>query len=203
MSDTYLLECKCGKRTAVNPSQAGRTVRCACGAKLDVPALRAMRRLPVVDHTDADAPQTWSVRQRLWTIGAVLILSAIGLAVYTRWIAPPPPNAAVKYALDREAEQYRREVENYTFAQTREEFQKFNVDELRAYRDQIAKNPYYQIYRDKNNVTSAWTIIAWGLAGAGLLLIALGHVLAAAPKDLLRHAPSANAPKGGPKSRSR
>jgi hypothetical protein len=202
MSESYLLECKCGKRTAVNPNQAGRTVRCACGAKLDVPALRAMRRLPVAEHADADAQQSWSGRQRLWTVGAVLILSAIGLAVYTRWIAPPPPNAAVKYALDLEAEKYRREVEDYTFAQTRDEFHKFNVDELRAYADKIATNPYYQIYRDKNNVTSAWTIIAWSLAGAGFLLIALGHVLSAAPREALRHAPSVKAPKSGMKSNS-
>jgi hypothetical protein len=182
MSESYLLECKCGTRTAVNPSQAGRTVRCACGAKVDVPALRSMRRLPIAEQADAEQQPAWNLRQRLWTIGAVLILLAIALGVYTQWIAPPPPDAAVKDVLDRRLEQFKRQVEDYSISKAKEEFRKIDVEQLHAFANEVATSPYYEIYREKSTVSSYWSIMAWSLAAAGLLLIASGHVLGAAPR---------------------
>jgi hypothetical protein len=69
----YLLPCSCGQSVAIEVSQAGDRVRCACGNTLDVPAMRLIRQLP---PAAADAPQKQRLRDRSWSLVQRLIFAA-------------------------------------------------------------------------------------------------------------------------------
>ena len=88
----YLLPCDCGRRTVVSTAQAGESIQCGCGARLDVPSMRGLRSLEPADGSrDAKGTDGWSDRHR----GAfLLVLAAIaGLvaAGYLAWQLKPPP----------------------------------------------------------------------------------------------------------------
>ena len=89
----YLLSCTCGKSVPVELRQAGEKVPCACGATLDVPPLRELRRLPAAMTTDAvaTASSRWGVRQGAITaslIVAILLAIASALSWYTEPTLP-------------------------------------------------------------------------------------------------------------------
>ena len=89
----YLLSCTCGQSVPVELRQAGEKVRCACGATLDVPPLRELRRLPASVTTDAVAAASsrWGVRQGAIAaslIVAILLAIASALSWYTEPTLP-------------------------------------------------------------------------------------------------------------------
>lgn len=190
MTETYLLECECGKRNPVGPSQAGREVRCACGATLDVPALRAMRRLPVAETSAAEEHSTWSGRQRLWVVGGLLLALAAALGGFVRWNHPPPPEAAIKADLQAKAEAFRREVPGYSVAELRKNFELLSSVNLQMWPRTLEDHDYHRIYRNTLATNRNWSIVAWSLAGLGMLVIASTHVFSAfqpgAPRGKLR-----------------
>lgn len=60
----YLLPCTCGQKTVVSAVQAGETIRCGCGALLQVPSMRGLRDL---EHADAaDSPSARRAPARRW-----------------------------------------------------------------------------------------------------------------------------------------
>jgi hypothetical protein len=80
----YLLPCdQCGQKHAVDPSQAGEAIACACGRKLEVPSLRGLRALATQEDS-ADALRRRAVgsdlTRRLICAGG-LVLVAAGLLV--------------------------------------------------------------------------------------------------------------------------
>lgn len=190
MSETYLLECKCGRRTPVGPSQAGRELRCECGAALDVPALRAMRRLPVAEAAAAETGPTWSGRQRLWVVGGLLLAFAAALGGFVRWNRPPPPEAAIRADLLDKADAFRREVPRYSVAQLRNSFDLLSSVNLAAWPRTLEDHDYHRYYRAALATNRNWSIVAWSLAGLGMLVIASTHVSSAfapgAPRGKLR-----------------
>jgi hypothetical protein len=85
---SYLLPCSCGQHVPVSIVQAGQSVRCACGAQLQVPSLRDLRALANVE-TSGGTPtrthrlRTWDDRHRL---AFLLCLAALcGLAISAYW----------------------------------------------------------------------------------------------------------------------
>lgn len=86
----YLLPCSCGQKVAVDASQAGLEVPCACGAKLEVPTMRGLSQLQIVEEPREEhaAPQAaWGPAQGLMFLGAVLLLGglvAVLLVMQTR-----------------------------------------------------------------------------------------------------------------------
>jgi hypothetical protein len=73
----YLLPCSCGKSVAIETSQAGERVRCACGNMLDAPTMRLIRELPpAVAETSRKSARdrTWSLSQRLLFSGGLATL---------------------------------------------------------------------------------------------------------------------------------
>lgn len=95
LSATYLLRCAaCGRHVAVKPRQAGQQVHCACGAKLSVPTMRELTRLPrAEDEEIALRRGGWGGRQRLFLAGMVVVFLSLGLgiALVVCWPIPPEP----------------------------------------------------------------------------------------------------------------
>jgi len=86
MAQQYLLPCPaCGAKTRVDTRQAGETVACQCGNKLNVPTLRGLRELERSDDAGPSAPAAtkWSPLQGiLFSLG--LLAALIGGAMATR-----------------------------------------------------------------------------------------------------------------------
>lgn len=105
----YLLACPCGRKTEVEPRQAGQTIRCGCGDLLEVPTLLAMRSLPQAEPAAADAldhPTPWGLRQRMVLLGLVAVLGAAVAAASLYLARPVPP---IVYP---QADQLRREMQD-------------------------------------------------------------------------------------------
>jgi hypothetical protein len=88
----YLLPCSCGRKVAVDRSQAGLQTECECGARLDVPTMRGLAELEPVD---APAPEAtadkgaWGPPQGLMFLGGLLL--CIGLAALA-YVYPQRPH---------------------------------------------------------------------------------------------------------------
>jgi hypothetical protein len=89
MSD-YLLPCTCGKKLGVTKSQAGQTVRCACGKELEVPTLRGLSELERVGTRSAAQSRQWTNRHRVVFSLGVAALVGVLAAGYLAWELPPP-----------------------------------------------------------------------------------------------------------------
>src|SRR5690242_12370469 len=75
----YLLDCKaCGTQMPVSTGQAGQTVRCTCGAPVEVPSIRDLRSLPTAPDASSAGP-VWGVRQGMFFVGGTI--AAVALAV--------------------------------------------------------------------------------------------------------------------------
>jgi hypothetical protein len=90
----YLLPCSCGQKLAVSARQAGESVRCSCGATLEVPTLRGLDTLERAAAPAAPG-RTWGDRQRAVFLLVVAALAAASIAGYLALILPadptPPP----------------------------------------------------------------------------------------------------------------
>jgi hypothetical protein len=89
MSAKYLLPCHDGKTATVTTADAGRTVVCPCGRKVQVPTLREVQSLPRADDPNArPAAPAWTAQQgAMFTGGLCLLvvgLVAVGI-LYNRW----------------------------------------------------------------------------------------------------------------------
>jgi hypothetical protein len=86
----YLLPCSCGKSVAVEPAQAGQSVRCACGRMLEVPAMRLVRQLTPAARDAAGARRaapSWPRAQRmLFAAGLALLVGGAATAGYYQWV---------------------------------------------------------------------------------------------------------------------
>jgi hypothetical protein len=89
MSAKYLLPCHDGKTATVTTADAGRTVVCPCGRKVQVPTLREVQSLPRADDPSArPAAPPWTAQQgAMFTGGLCLLvvgLVAVGI-LYNHW----------------------------------------------------------------------------------------------------------------------
>ena len=98
MSLGYLLPCSCGKKITIQKSQAGQEVPCECGKTLQVPTLRGLSELELVqDSASASGQKTKSQSEsRSWNPGrgipaaitlflSVLFLAIAGYYAYGRY----------------------------------------------------------------------------------------------------------------------
>ncbi len=89
MSLGYLLPCSCGKKIAIQKSQAGQEVACECGKTLQVPTLRGLNELELVQESTAKpgAKRGASSGSRTWNpvrgfpAAIVFFLSVLCLAI--------------------------------------------------------------------------------------------------------------------------
>lgn len=78
----YLLPCSCGRKTLVETRQAGETVVCDCGTKLDIPRLLELKKLERTQITAVERKQpsfAWGIGHSLISVG-ILIFSVAAVA---------------------------------------------------------------------------------------------------------------------------
>ncbi len=92
MGIQYLLPCSCGERRPVSPRQAGETVRCRCGALLQVPAMREIKKLERVgqsrEASTSGQNSTWGRRESRIFLGALITATGLGLFAFTQMTRP-------------------------------------------------------------------------------------------------------------------
>lgn len=77
----YLLPCACGVKHEVSARQAGQTLTCECGANVEIPTLRGLRNLQVVQPQSQPSSARWSIAKGFtFAIGTVLLVVGGGFA---------------------------------------------------------------------------------------------------------------------------
>ncbi|MBI3838225.1 MAG: hypothetical protein HY288_09875 [Planctomycetia bacterium] len=150
----FRLSCTCGQSVSVSASQAGQTVRCSCGAQLEVPTLRGLRELPLSDApADAKRPSNWENRQRAIFSLVLISLCALALGGYL-WtklptIRPQATPEQIKdfFAAGKPAEVY-------------DAFQELQKG---------LGNPALEVAEDQRNFMAAGIEIALGIGVCGLI----------------------------------
>lgn len=116
----YLLSCSCGRQTKVDSTQAGLTLTCRCGAKLDVPTLRDLEQLPRLEEPSrqrAARESTWGPRQALTLVGLLVSGFSLLWGAYlyaTTPLEPVRPKFAINHRMLQQ--QMDRMTLNQTFA---------------------------------------------------------------------------------------
>jgi hypothetical protein len=159
---TFLLPCACGQKTEVSVAQAGQSIRCACGAQLDVPTLRGLRALagsePVQRAAGTRPPRVWNNWHRVALL--LILISACSFAA-GGYMAVTLPPAAVLPTPDEIGEWFETSS---------------HVDVRKAFEDLKKGLPTAPIAPDPIEERRKWML--WGITIA-LAIGALG--LAAAP----------------------
>jgi hypothetical protein len=160
----YLLHCtSCDRKHVVTTGQAGGQVRCDCGAAIDVPTVRGLRELAEVH--EATAPRkAWSTRSSVVFLGAVITLAGLVLAGFLH----------VRAAQVRPHGSFADDIRTMSPRDTWDLWSGFmrhgigwsrnkGPEQLKAMKD------YEELKR--------WEWIAFGLAGAGAVLVVIGLTL--------------------------
>ena len=108
MSQKYALPCQCGQTFAVDVRQAGETVTCGgCGKPLEVPKLREIRQLAVIQpETATKHRRSWSALEgSLFAGGLLALVIAVGAIGYTyfwksQWDVSKPDISQIEFRHD-------------------------------------------------------------------------------------------------------
>lgn len=84
----YLVECACGNKLPVEMGQAGGRIACSCGNLVDVPTLRKLRHLPLVETELGRPTSTWNARKGVIT-ASLLLASALAIVNAWSWFTQP------------------------------------------------------------------------------------------------------------------
>ncbi len=90
MTAKYLLPCSCGRKTPVEPRQAGQLIECPCGAPLQIPTLLKLADLQMSEPESVPRQRSvaWGLRQRTALLGGVILLGAVGTLSYLYMTQP-------------------------------------------------------------------------------------------------------------------
>ncbi|MHB1035304.1 MAG: hypothetical protein ACYC35_18255 [Pirellulales bacterium] len=174
MKAKYLLPCSCGNRVEIESAQAGGSVRCTCGATLEVPALRSLAALERVEPK-ADAVPASEAKWTRWKgvafLGAVIAVAALAASLYLLMNRPllgePRVNTEVIY---RETAKLSPTQSWSLWLKLRSGIRPKEQDRL----DEIIRQQT-QGYEERLAQHQRWTLATFSLAGLGLLL-AIGAV---------------------------
>ena len=77
----YLLPCNCGRKTPVETRQAGESIVCGCGAKLDIPRLLELKKLEkaATPTVEVKPSSVWGIGHSLVLSGAVILVGVVVL----------------------------------------------------------------------------------------------------------------------------
>jgi len=159
MSNTRLLPCSCGRKVPVRPSQAGQTVRCECGAELQVPTWREIVALePASPEPPGKTAGAWGWPERLLLLGLAGLVVAVALCAYLLVTRPREFTAA----------DIRRLVEPFSPAATRRAWQKV----LRRGLDPCADDASWEQVMARFRLQMGFTA---GLAAVAFVLVVVGY----------------------------
>jgi hypothetical protein len=160
----YLLPCpQCDRKLPVTTGQAGDQVRCQCGTAIDVPTVRGLREL--VEVQEATAPRkAWTTRNSIVFLGAVITLAGLALAAFLH----------VRADHVRPHENFADDIRTMAPRDTWELWSSFLQQGIRWNRN---KGPeQLKAIKDYEEL-KRWEWIAFGLAGAGVVLVLIGLTL--------------------------
>lgn len=166
MATRHLFVCPCGQKTSVEPSQAGQTLKCTCGAVHTLPTMRQISQLqPDPGPAASPAASAWSTRQRFVFLGAVLLGLSLLMAGVIGWNWPVAPVPAGR-------ERIRAQIDTLSIVQT------FGVwtDLLRGL--DRRPPPERRAYREAVVWAQRWLMVAGGIGLAGVAAIGWGLVAA-------------------------
>ena len=175
----YLLPCSCGKQIPVESVQAGQTVTCQCGNRLEVPTMRglaALARAEDARDTDRATDGTWSSGKGLALAGFLLAAVSIGTATYLYVTRPKP----VDYTGSREA------IIDMPAA---EALQFWGMIETHGIN--LPQNAHEEHLETSRRRRTAWIALAGGLGVVGLAMLVAGLLWnpSSAAADARRSAP--------------
>lgn len=165
MSQKYSLPCQCGGMVAVETRQAGESVVCdACGKPLDVPKLRELRQLDVLDEVPSGkTKRKWSeLEGALFVMGTLALLIAAASAGYTYLLRsqldvrkPDPADI-----------QFSRDMDEIPLDQSWELWKQYKEKTIQA-RD----TPYHVRAQEMVDRLNRWLIAFAGIAAVGSVSI--------------------------------
>ncbi|MBA2113494.1 hypothetical protein [Bremerella alba] len=89
MAQTYLLTTPDGEEVHVESSQAGETITTADGKTVEVPTLRELKKLPLVEKEEVPVRREWSVGQSvMFVVGLLLLMGCLVASVFLYRITP-------------------------------------------------------------------------------------------------------------------
>ena len=95
MAEKYLLPCRCGQNSVVEPRQAGEMVVCRCGLSVQVPTMREIMALEPApaEPLGPRSQKAWGWPQAMMLLGCGFIVVAVVLAgVFWAFVPPIPPS---------------------------------------------------------------------------------------------------------------
>jgi hypothetical protein len=167
MRTRYLLPCSCGRNLQVDAGQAGLTVDCVCGAKLEVPTMRGLSMLEQVPEQSSGAIEDaapWGPRQGLMFLGGAILAVGLGVAAFFAARVPPSPSAD-----PRELADLQQQVDSIQPSQIFEIWQ----NQFRSGIG-IPLTETHEMYQRLLTERRVRLTIALAVAGLGLALIAAG-----------------------------
>lgn len=169
MPAQYFLPCSCGQKHVVSVAQAGQTLQCACGAKLDVPTLRGLSALEAVPDQVRPARSTWGPRQ-----GVVLVAGALAAVALLAagWLSQQSRLGVALTSAEAET------MDSLTPAQSLQAWRFFSSQGLNSGFDTAAM--------EQAHFAGLWVYVALAVAALALAVA----VLSAAAPLLLRRPPT-------------
>ena len=163
MTVQYLLPCRCGQQTVVEPRQAGETITCSCGASLQIPTLLGMADLEPAPQPSTPKPSKtgWGLKHRLRLLGIVLTLAAVAGG---GWLYMHPPTSRF-HAID--PEQIRQNYKTFTPSVTWDGWK---------YMQKGLDRRIDQDYAAAVLRFRAWQVVVGAAALCGIVLIVAGTV---------------------------
>ncbi|QDU73061.1 hypothetical protein Pan97_00280 [Bremerella volcania] len=116
MAQTYLLTTPDGEEVHVESSQAGETITTASGKTVEVPTLRELKKLPLVEKEEAPVRRDWSVGQSILFVVGLLLL--IGCSVSSVFLYRITPLESLDKAREVPIELIEGDVEQWTMKDT-------------------------------------------------------------------------------------
>ena len=186
----YLLPCSCGKTVTVDVGQAGQSLRCECGRKLEVPTMRAIRQLEPL----RDVQLRQSRRKKPWSLtqGAVF---ASGLAIMVAGLATAAYFQIGRSRLQTEAvpwdnlELALKNIDNMNIDQAFQLWQEIRDDPIGPYHP-----PNYIMARYVSAGVLNYVLGSLGVAALGLIVLLSAFLLSPRKKQAAGKRPAAKLP---------
>lgn len=102
MAQTYLLKTPDGEEVHVETSQAGETITTPSGKQVEVPTLREMKKLPLVEPEKTTVKRKWSLGQSILLVVGLLITFVSIVAIIMFTVIFPAPMQTVERELPAE-----------------------------------------------------------------------------------------------------
>lgn len=112
MAQTYLLTTPDGEELHVEAAQAGDIITTPGGKQIEIPPLRELRKLPLVETEPQAQRPGWSMTQSMMFVPGLLLLLLSGVGLTILILITPPPADVVRMpdsVIEEEVAQYQVE----------------------------------------------------------------------------------------------